>query len=133
MISKKLKIFLTLGVFISVLGSIIFLAAIIQPEINDLSAEFWKFVGILILGLLAFICYLIKSLLKKVFKKKEKIESNIEVITDDESKSITDNNKKMLNVDSENNTDIKEEESINTINRVKNDKEIHSDVSEYTY
>ena len=133
MISKKLKIFLTLGVLISVLGSIVFLAAIIQPEVNDLSAEFLKFVGILILGLLAFICYLIKSLLKKVFKKKEKIESNIEIITDDESKSITDNNKKMLNFDSENNTDIKEEESINTINRVKNDKEIHSDVSEYTY
>lgn len=133
MINKKLKIFLTLGVLISVLGSIVFLAAIIQPEVNDLSAEFLKFVGILILGLLAFICYLIKSLLKKVFKKKEKIESNIEIITDDESKSITDNNKKMLNFDSENNTDIKEEESINTINRVKNDKEIHSDVSEYTY
>lgn len=133
MINKKLKIFLTLGVLISVLGSIVFLAAIIQPEVNDLSAEFLKFVGILILGLLAFICYLIKSLLKKVFKKKEKIESNIEIITDDESKSITDNNKKMLNFDSENNTDIKEEESINSINRVKNDKEIHSDVSEYTY
>ena len=131
MISKKLKIFLTLGVFISVLGSIIFLAAIIQPEINDLSAEVWKFVGILILGLLAFICYLIKSLLKKVFKKKGKIESNFQIMNNEnESQLEVDNNKIDFNV---NNKDIRDDKQINTITKTKNDKEIHSDVSEYTY
>ena len=87
---RKLKrIIIIVFVFGLILMSL-FLAALIQPNVNNYETIFYKAIGALGVGLIALIFYFLKTLFKKSFmfeNKKLKAKNNIVEKTKDEIKS----------------------------------------------
>ena len=69
---RKLKRIIIIGFIFGLILMILFLAALIQPNVNNYETIFYKAVGAFGVGLIALIFYFLKTLLKKSFMSENK-------------------------------------------------------------
>ena len=87
---RKLKKIIIIGFVFGLILMSLFLAALIQPNVNNYETIFYKAIGALGVGLIALIFYFLKTLFKKSFmseNKKLKAKNDIVEKTKDEIKS----------------------------------------------
>lgn len=87
---RKLKRIIVIGFVFGLILMSLFLAALIQPNVNNYETIFYKAIGALGVGLIALIFYFLKTLFKKSFmfeNKKLKVKNDIVEKTKDEIKS----------------------------------------------
>ena len=69
---RKLKRIIIIGFIFGLILMTLFLAALIQPNVNNYETIFYKAVGALGVGLIALIFYFLKTLFKKSFMSENK-------------------------------------------------------------
>lgn len=87
---RKLKRIIIIGFVFGLILMSLFLAALIQPNVNNYETILYKAIGALGVGLIALIFYFLKTLFKKSFmfeNKKLKAKNDIVEKTKDEIKS----------------------------------------------
>ena len=69
---RKLKRIIAIGFIFGLILMTLFLAALIQPNVNNYETIFYQAIGALGIGLMALIFYFLKTLFKKSFMSKNK-------------------------------------------------------------
>lgn len=125
---RKLKRIIIIGFVFGLILMSLFLAALIQPNVNNYETILYKAIGALGVGLIALIFYFLKTLFKKSFmfeNKKLKAKNDIVEKTKDEIKSSG------IKTVEENHSEIEKEEVKTEI--VKEEGIKYGYASEYDY